>query len=179
MRYSNICLYKERMYLDIESAHVMVIMGAETAAFTLSTIRTSKCLPLLWGVCFPLPDLHISASSQWPPAAEPQCRLKSGPRHPDAPWQIWEELVKESTASSGLRNQLNSEHFSLLLFTLSVVGGELESKAQLNATPSDSFWFCVYSRRILQSIVGLFLLFVQSHQNWNPGGGKRRRRRFK
>lgn len=51
-------------------------------------------LPLLWGLYFLLPDVHIAASGRSLPAAEP---LKSGQQHQNAALQIWRKRVKEST----------------------------------------------------------------------------------
>lgn len=106
-------------YTDIESVPEMIIL--QHSFNTLCTIESSKSLPLFWGVCFPLPDWHTSASNLWPPAAQPPCLLKGHLRCRDAPWQIWEKLVKESTASNW--NEQDYERFSLIPFMLRAVGG--------------------------------------------------------
>lgn len=152
---------------------------------TLFFFLKELLLPLFWALCFPPSVVHTSVSGLSPPAAEPQCLLRSGQRHRDAVSQIWRELIKESTDQVFhlllIIYLLNSAHISSLFLLLrnDGCGHEPDLCAQLT-TSHVIIWACqgefnVY-KRILQSIVGPVRLFIQSHEYWNQTEKKRKRK---
>lgn len=112
-------------------------------------------LPLSWGLCFLLPDVHISAWGPSPPAAELLCLLKSGRQHRDASSQIWRARVKDSTEQvCGLCTEFCTSFFDRW-------GHKQDSHALF--TTSHAIQKLDVYERILQSIVGPFRFFIQSH----------------